>query len=56
MKEAGTLEQWIEVAKLVLAGKFNNADESTIKSIEIGLRGWDEPTCKWAIEKIKELK
>lgn len=51
-----TLNQWIDVAKRVLAGKFNNADESTIKSLEIGLRGWDEVNCKMAMEKLKQLK
>lgn len=47
---------WVHVAIQVLNGEFNEADESTIKSIKIGLRHIDHPKCKEAMEAIKKLE
>jgi hypothetical protein len=45
---------WLHVAKQVLAGEFQGADDSTITSITIGLRGVQHPVCRQAMEALKK--
>jgi hypothetical protein len=47
---------WIDVAKQVLAGDFNNADSSTVESLTIGLRGIDHELCRKAFAKLPANK
>jgi hypothetical protein len=48
-------DAWLEVAQRVLAGGYNDADTSTIKSIQIGLRSLNHPDCRAALKRIEEL-
>lgn len=40
---------WLHVAKQVLAGEFFGADQSTVESLIIGLRGIPHPLCQRAL-------
>lgn len=42
---------WLEIAR-----KYDGADESTRKSLEIGLRGIGHPICEQALERLKGKK
>lgn len=43
---------WLHVAKQVLAGEFNGADNSTRESLVIGLRNLAHPVCRRALERL----
>ena len=43
---------WLRVAEQVLAGKFKNADDSTARSLAIGLQAVDHPDCRRALERL----
>ena len=44
---------WLHVAKQVLAGEFDTADDSLRQSILIGLRSIPHPTCRAASDKLQ---
>lgn len=48
-----TRNAWLLVAAAVLRGEYRRADESTKASIEIGLRGFSDDTCRAAIKRLK---
>lgn len=52
----GVEKEWIKIAKRILAGEYDGADESTRESLMIGLRSWQDPLCQQAMKKLKELK
>ena len=39
---------WLDVARQVIGGEFDEADKSTIKSLTIGLRSIEHPLCRQA--------
>ena len=43
---------WLHIAKQVLAGEFDNADNSTRQSLAIGLRSIQHPQCQKAFQHI----
>ncbi len=43
---------WLHVARQVLAGEFNGADDSTRQSLIIGLRSISHPVCRRALERL----
>ena len=45
---------WVTVASDVLNGKYDNADRSTLKSIQIGLRTIDDETCEAALKELRQ--
>jgi hypothetical protein len=45
-------QPWLHVAKQVLAGEFEGADDSTVTSLVIGLRSIGHPVCKRAVEQL----
>lgn len=48
---------WAAVAAGILGGEFDNAHSSTVKSLSIGLRLFnDDPTCKKALDHLSNLK
>lgn len=47
---------WLHIAMQILNGEFNGSDESTIKSLKIGLRSIDHPTCKQALEALRKIE
>lgn len=52
-QKGGTVEQWVAVARDVLADKWRDADDSTRKSLVIGLRNIDDVTCQNAHAMLK---
>ena len=44
---------WLHVARQILAGEFDGADNSTIGSLTIGLRGILHPLCQQALLRLK---
>ena len=44
---------WLHVARQVLAGEFDGADNSTVLSLTIGLRGIRHPLCQQALTRLK---
>jgi hypothetical protein len=46
---------WQIVAREVIAGKWNKADDSTKKSLRIGLRFIEDRECKLALELLNKL-
>jgi hypothetical protein len=44
---------WLHIARQVLDGEFDDAGYSTVESLAIGLRGIEHPTCKLALNKLK---
>ena len=44
---------WLHVARQILAGEFDGADNSTIGSLTIGLRGIRHPLCQQALVRLK---
>jgi hypothetical protein len=46
-------QPWVSIASDVLAGRFDQADRSSLKSIRIGLRSIDDETCKAALKKLR---
>lgn len=46
---------WLEVAALIIEGRYDNSDASTKESLTIGLRSIDHILCKQAIAKIESL-
>lgn len=53
MNDRETRNAWLLVAAAVLRGEYRKADESTKESIEIGLRGFSDETCRAAIKRLK---
>lgn len=53
---ADTIPDWIKIAKRILKGEFRDADRSTVASLEIGIRNIDDPDCRKALAKLKEMK
>lgn len=45
----GTLEEWRRTAGQILRGEFEGADRGLRESLVIGLRGWDDRTCRKAL-------
>jgi hypothetical protein len=45
-------DPWRDVARRVLKGEFDSADESTRESIRIGLRNVNDPITKRALARI----
>jgi hypothetical protein len=45
-------ENWVEIAAQVLRGTWTGADDSTIKSLTIGLRSIPHPDCRAALERL----
>lgn len=44
---------WLHIARQVLASEFDGADNSTIQSLTIGLRGIRHPLCQQALIRLK---
>ena len=44
---------WLHVARQILAGEFDSADNSTVQSLTIGLRGIRHPLCQQALIRLK---
>jgi hypothetical protein len=44
---------WLHVARQVLAGEFEGADNSTVQSLTIGLRSIPRPLCQQALIRLK---
>jgi hypothetical protein len=44
---------WLHVARQILAGEFDGADNSTIQSLTIGLRGIPRPLCTQALIRLR---
>jgi hypothetical protein len=44
---------WLHVARQILAGEFDGADNSTAQSLTIGLRGIRHPLCQQALIQLK---
>jgi hypothetical protein len=44
---------WLHVAKQVLQGEFDTADDSLRQSVLIGLRSIPHPTCRAASDKLQ---
>lgn len=44
---------WVEVARRVLAGDYRDADDSTIKSLVIGLRSNPHADCQSALRVLR---
>jgi hypothetical protein len=44
---------WLYVARQILAGEFDGADNSTVQSLTIGLRGIQHPLCQKALVWLK---
>jgi hypothetical protein len=51
-----TIPDWIKIAKRILKGEFHDADKSTKMSLEIGIRNIDDPDCRKALAKLKDMK
>jgi len=49
-------EPWVGVAERVLANEFEHADDSTIESVTIGLRGIAHPICQKALARLRPNK
>jgi len=49
-------EPWVGVAERVLAHEFEHADDSTIESVTIGLRGIPHPICQKALARLRPNK
>jgi hypothetical protein len=46
---------WLHVARQVLAGEFDGADNSTVQSLTIGLRGIRHGLCQQALIRLKGM-
>jgi hypothetical protein len=44
---------WLHVARQILAGEFDGADNSTVQSLTIGLRGIRHTLCQQALVRLK---
>ena len=44
---------WLHVARQILAGEFDGADNSTVESLTIGVRGIRHPLCQQALARLK---
>jgi hypothetical protein len=44
---------WLHVARQILAGEFDGADNSTVRSLTIGLRGIRHALCQQALLRLK---
>jgi hypothetical protein len=44
---------WLHVARQILAGEFDGADNSTVQSLTIGLRGIRHTLCQQALIRLK---
>ena len=44
---------WLHIARQILAGEFDGADNSTVQSLTIGLRGIRHPLCQQALIRLK---
>jgi hypothetical protein len=47
---------WLHVARQVLAAEFDGADNSTVQSLTIGLRGIQHPLCQQAIGRLGAVR
>lgn len=47
---------WDVIAQRILKGEFNKADDSTICSLQIGLKGLSSQTSKDALVALEKLK
>lgn len=43
---------WVDVARKVMVGTYDKADDTTRESLKIGLRSTDHPTCKAAMRRL----
>lgn len=43
---------WLHIARQILAGEFDDADNSTMESLRIGLRGIRHPVCVQAFARL----
>ena len=48
-----TSAAWIAVARRVLAGEFDDADDSTVKSLTVGLRSIQDSVARQAWERLR---
>lgn len=46
---------WLHVARQILAGEFDGADNSTVQSLTIGVRGIRHSLCQQALARLKAL-
>jgi len=46
---------WLHIARQILAGEFDGADNSTVESLTIGVRGIRHPLCQQALARLKLL-
>ncbi len=44
---------WLHISRQILAGEFDGADNSTVESLNIGVRGIRHPLCQQAVERLK---
>ena len=44
---------WLHIARQILAGEFDDADNSTVQSLTIGVRSIMHPTCQQALIRLK---
>jgi hypothetical protein len=44
---------WLHIARQILAGEFDGADNSTFESLTIGVRGIRHPLCQQALARLK---
>ncbi len=51
--EAKQRATWTHVAKQILAGEFDGADNSAVASLTIGLRGVIDPQCQLALARLE---
>ena len=47
---------WVDIARRVLADEFLGADDSTVESLTIGLRGIPHTLCRQAVVKLPKNK
>jgi len=46
---------WLHIARQILAGEFDGADNSTVESLTIGVRGIRHPLCEQALARLKPM-
>jgi hypothetical protein len=46
---------WLHIARQILAGEFDGADNSTVESLTIGVRGIQHPRCQLALARLKAM-
>jgi len=54
-KAAQNRKGWIAIAQRVINGDYNKADGTTVHSLSIGLRGYNDEICQRALQMLKKL-